>query len=130
MGDLSPHFSRSEFDCRDGTKAHPDPELIRRLEALRHLCGDRPLRIVSGFRTVTYNRKVGGASNSQHLWNRAADIPPGYANLAQARAAGFTGIGYVGPHVGASPVVHVDVRPTAAVEFEDAGPRAARGGSG
>ena len=114
VGDLSPHFSRSEFDCHDGTKAAPTPELIAALERVRHLAGDHPLQIVSGFRTVAWNRRVGGAPNSQHLWNRAADIPYGRVSIAQAEAAGFTGIGFAGHWA-----VHLDVRPGQRVVFPD-----------
>lgn len=106
MGDLSPHFNRSEFDCHDGTPAHPEPSLVAALERLRHICGDRPLRILSGYRSPAYNAKVGGAPHSQHLYNRAADIPSGYASVRQAEQAGFTGIGNAGAWA-----VHVDVRP-------------------
>lgn len=105
MGDLSPHFSRREFDCRDGTRANPHPKLIAALERLRELVGGRPLRIVSGYRSPAYNARVGGAAQSQHVRNTAADIPRGYATVAQAEAAGFTGIGSSGPYA-----VHVDVR--------------------
>ena len=104
MGDLSQHFSRREFDCKDGSPANPHPKLIDRLETLRAIVG-KPLRIVSGYRSPAYNRKVGGAKASQHLKNRAADIPSGYATLEQARQAGFTGIGYSGLWA-----THVDVR--------------------
>lgn len=114
MGDLSEHFSRREFDCRDGTQSHPDPELVARLERLRAAAGGRPLRIVSGYRSPSYNARVGGAPNSQHMYDRAADIPSGYATVQQAQAAGFRGIGYCG-----SWVVHVDVRPGVAVVFRD-----------
>lgn len=112
---LSPHFRREEFDCKDGTRAKPSPELIRKLEVLRGLCGGRPLYIVSGFRTASWNARVGGARNSQHLHNRAADIPSGYATPEQALAAGFHGVGTRGGWV-----VHVDVRPTVRpVVFQD-----------
>jgi uncharacterized protein YcbK (DUF882 family) len=114
MGDLSPHFSRSEFNCHDGAIAHPDPRLIESLERLRHIVGDRPLHIVSGYRDEAYNRSIGGARDSQHIHNRAADIPTGYATIPQAREAGFIGIGYAGRWV-----VHVDVRPGPFVLFAD-----------
>lgn len=114
MGDLSPHFSRAEFDCHDGQRAHPDPELVQRLERLRSICGDRPMRIVSGYRDPAYNRQIGGAPNSQHLYNRAADIPTGYATVEQAKAAGFRGIGYAGRWA-----VHLDVRPGPPAVFAD-----------
>lgn len=106
MGDLSAHFSRWEFDSHDRVRADPDPRLIACLEKLRHICDDRPLRIVSGYRSPKQNRLVGGAARSQHLYNRAADIPLGYATVEQALRSGFTGIGSSGPWA-----THVDVRP-------------------
>jgi uncharacterized protein YcbK (DUF882 family) len=113
MGDLSPHFSRSEFDCHDGTRASPDPQLIHHLELLRSLRG-KPLRIVSGFRTATYNRRIGGAPHSYHVLNMAADLPAGAATADEARRAGFTGIGVCGGWA-----VHVDVRHAPVVIFPD-----------
>jgi uncharacterized protein YcbK (DUF882 family) len=106
MGDLSPHFSRWEFDSRDGARATPHPTLIAALERLRAIVG-RPLAIVSGYRSPAHNKRVGGAPKSQHLVNRAADIPSGYATVEQAARAGFTGIGSAGPWA-----IHVDVRTT------------------
>lgn len=107
MGDLSPHFNRREFDCHDGQIGHPTKQLVAALERLRASTGGKPLKIVSGYRDPAYNASVGGALNSQHMFNRAADIEPGYATIAQAKAAGFTGIG----HDRSNRVVHVDVRP-------------------
>jgi uncharacterized protein YcbK (DUF882 family) len=114
VGDLSPHFSRSEFDCHDGQRANPDPELVERLEQLRARLGGKPLVIVSGFRDAAYNRAVGGAPNSQHVRNRAADIRSGLARVSDAEAVGFRGIGHCGGWV-----VHLDVRPGALAVFTD-----------
>ena len=109
MGDLSPHFSSSEFRSRDG-RSHPNREVLLRLvahlEVLRCICGSRPLRVVSGYRSPAHNRAVGGASGSRHLTGDAADIPEGYATVQQAERAGFTGIGRKGQWA-----VHVDLRP-------------------
>jgi zinc D-Ala-D-Ala carboxypeptidase len=113
MGDLSAHFSRSEFDCHDGQRANPDPVLIDHLERLRGIVG-RPLVVVSGYRDPAYNRSVGGAPDSQHVHNRAADLQHGYATVHQAQAAGFTGIGVCGGWA-----VHVDVRPGQPQMFPD-----------
>lgn len=110
---LSENFFRDEFDCKDGSKASPSRELIRKLERLREICGGRPLRIVSGYRSPKHNAAVGGARASQHLYNLAADIPRGYATVAQARRAGFTGIGCYGTWA-----THVDVRPGAVATWE------------
>lgn len=111
MGDLSAHFSRSEFRCHGiGKPGHPphgdvvSPELVTRLERLRAIVG-KPLKIVSGYRCPWWNAKVGGAKASQHMKGTAADIPRGYATVAQAEQAGFDGIGNKGRSA-----VHVDVR--------------------
>lgn len=107
MGDLSQHFSRTEFrDRRTGALAGPPGELVERLEHLRTTCGGTPLRIVSGYRSKSTNLAVGGAPNSRHLVGDAVDIPAGYATVAQAEHCGFTGIGSKGPWA-----VHVDCRP-------------------
>lgn len=113
MGDLSEHFSRSEFaDHRTG-EVRVDPVLVQKLERLRALVG-RPCVIVSGYRSPGTNRAVGGAPHSQHLDGRAADLKLGYATVGQARVAGFTGIGTCHGYA-----VHVDVRPGQRVEFPD-----------
>lgn len=115
MGDLSEHFSRHEFDCHDGSLAHPAASLVAALERLRHLMGDRPLKIVSGYRSPAWNRHVGGAPNSRHLHNDAADLERGAATVEAAKRAGFTGIGTDGKWA-----VHVDTRPGRLVVFPDA----------
>lgn len=105
MGDLSKNFSRSEFrDRRTGELVGPDPELVAVLQRLRDRLG-RPLPVLSGYRSPSTNRLVGGARRSQHLVGRAADIPSGLVSHAEARNAGARGIGLSG-----SWVVHVDVR--------------------
>jgi len=105
MGDLSLHFSRSEFTDRRTGELNVYRELIDRLEVLRTIIGDRPITIISGFRSRSTNTAVKGAKASQHLLGRAADIPFGVATVQQARAAGFRGIGARGVWA-----VHVDVR--------------------
>lgn len=111
MGDLSAHFSRREFACKGaGKPGHPAHQtvvsstLVARLERLRAIVG-RPLPIVSGHRCRWWNARVGGASRSRHIYGDAADIPFGYATVAQAAAAGFDGIGNKGQWA-----VHVDTR--------------------
>lgn len=112
MGDLTQHFSRSEFNSRDGATANPSCRLLAALERLRLIAGDKPLRIVSGYRSPAHNKAVGGAGDSRHLHNDAADIPAGYATVAQAERAGFTGIGSSGQWA-----IHVDVRPGGAARW-------------
>ena len=73
---LTNNFNLSEFQCKgsdcNGAVAI-DPELIRRLQAMRDEA-DKPIKVVSGYRCPDHNKTVGGASNSQHLFGRAADI--------------------------------------------------------
>lgn len=105
MGDLSPHFDRSEFACHHCGVAKVSCELVAGLEELRRLVG-RPIRIVSGYRCPRHNKAVGGAQRSRHVYGDAADLEAGYCTAATARAAGFRGIGTRGRWA-----VHVDMRP-------------------
>lgn len=75
----SEHFTYAEFDCNDGT---PVPEAAK--PAIKALCRDvlEPARarfgtihINSGYRTESWNRQVGGESNSVHRY----DLHPGAA---------------------------------------------------
>ena len=74
MGDLSNHFSRSEFACACGCGFdEPVPELIHMLESIR-ACAGGPIRINSGCRCANHNAAVGGAIHSRHVTGEAADI--------------------------------------------------------
>ena len=107
---LSPHFDSNEFACKDGCGFdHPHTELIAKLEKLRELCGHKPLHINSACRCQKHNKAVGGASNSQHVLGKAADVrPPKGMTIEEfahhAEQAGFGGIGKY------NTFVHVDVR--------------------
>lgn len=117
MGDLSAHFSRSEFAEHDNGElpaGMPTQRLLACLERLRADRGGRPLRIVSGYRSARYNARVGGAPDSRHIHGDAADLEAGVATARQAQHAGFTGIG-----VCRGWAVHVDTRPGAVVIFDD-----------
>jgi len=78
MGDLSKHFSRSEFSCGCGCGFDVvDAELISVLEDLREaLQSTITIKETngSGCRCRAHNKAVGGSSSSQHLLGKAADI--------------------------------------------------------
>lgn len=112
MGDLSAHFSRSEFRCPHCGAGGPTPQLLDVLERIRALRGGRPLRIVSGFRCVPHNAAVGGANSSRHFHADAADIEPGYVTPAEAHRCGAVGVGRAGKWA-----VHVDWRPGGPVDW-------------
>ncbi|MCE7081848.1 D-Ala-D-Ala carboxypeptidase family metallohydrolase [Streptomyces sp. ST2-7A] len=83
-----------------------------KLQAMRRAMGDRPINISSGFRSVSCNNAVGGASNSRHLYGDAADLVGTHSFCAlaqQARNHGFNGI--LGPgYPGHNDHTHVDTR--------------------
>jgi hypothetical protein len=79
---LTENFYKIEFDCRDNT---PMPEsvldnikeLAKNLQTIRNLLNE-PIHINSGYRSKEYNKKIGGAKNSQHIIGYAADITRTY----------------------------------------------------
>lgn len=105
---LSPHFDSEEFRCHDGSYKEPHTELVQKLELLRTELGGATIHINSAYRSPSYNRKVGGSPNSQHLLAKAADIVvKGKTPTQVAKAAekvGFRGIGIY------KKFTHVDVR--------------------
>jgi uncharacterized protein YcbK (DUF882 family) len=75
---LTKNFQLSEFASNDGT---PVPEhlipnvktLAMNLQVLRDEVG-QTIIINSGYRSPSWNRKIGGAKNSMHLKAMAADL--------------------------------------------------------
>src|SRR3954464_4126855 len=121
---LSTHFTVEEFDCHDGTKVQRRDYdgltyLCRKyLEPLRAKFG--PVKVHSGFRTASYNRSIGGASNSFHTStihdgnDQAADVSCArgtpkqwHAYLASIRQRKRGGKGGLGLY---STFVHCDIR--------------------
>jgi uncharacterized protein YcbK (DUF882 family) len=75
---LTKNFNLEEFACNDGTPVPEEfydnvQELAQNLQVLRDHLGC-PIHINSAYRTHAHNSKVGGASKSQHLLAKAADI--------------------------------------------------------
>ncbi|MPM84008.1 hypothetical protein SDC9_131078 [bioreactor metagenome] len=69
---LSKNFKVKEFACKDGDTILIDSDLITYLQKIRDHFG-KPVRITSGYRTVAYNAKIGGATGSYHTKGQAAD---------------------------------------------------------
>jgi len=69
------YFKLEEFDSPDeiGSGCNMSQEILSMLDAARKIYG-KPMRITSGFRTKTHNKKVGGVKSSSHLKGLAADI--------------------------------------------------------
>lgn len=115
-GDLNPdaqmskNFKWWEWLCGCG-ECQDQPlheQMMPLLEALRERCNGASININSGYRCPVHNKKVGGASRSQHMSGNAADINvKGYTPTEVAKIAddlGFTGIKIY------SSWVHVDLR--------------------
>ena len=85
---LSKNFQVKEFACNDGTDfLQVDLELIPIIQRFREYV-ESPVSINSAYRTKSYNQKVGGASNSYHLYGRAFDVgfSSAYKYLTSVRA--------------------------------------------
>lgn len=98
---ISEHFTLRELTHSDtairfGLPNDPtsDPILMRNLgvladglERVRRAVGDRPVRVLSGYRAPPVNRAVGGSKTSAHVQGLAADIDvPGMTPAEVARA--------------------------------------------
>lgn len=105
---ITNHFKIKEFRCKDGSdQIMIEEELCVKLEELRNKL-NKPVQVLSGYRTKEYNKKVNGAEKSYHLTGSAADIKVKDTDVKLiaivAAKVGFSGIGVY------DTFVHVDVR--------------------
>jgi len=62
--------------------------LSKLLESIRHILGDKPLKVNSGYRNEALNRAVGSkAKNSAHTRFEAADVVPSGMSIKEAFTA-------------------------------------------
>ena len=79
MTKLTDHFSKEEFDCQCGCGNGDiviSENLVFQLECVRIHYG-KPMRINSGIRCLSHNRKIGSRDTSSHIKGLAADISCG-----------------------------------------------------
>lgn len=93
----SKYFKYREFQSKDGNSVViMNEKTIKLLEELREWLG-APIVINSAYRSPGHNKKVGGATNSQHVKGTAVDIKVnGYSPIevaAYGQKLGFDGIG-------------------------------------
>lgn len=107
---VSKNFKVKEFACKDGSDViFISPELVDILQKIRNHFG-KAVYINSAYRTPTYNKKVGGAKYSQHLYGYACDIrvtgvsPEKVAEYAETILTNRGGIGIY------NNFTHIDVR--------------------
>jgi hypothetical protein len=86
----SSYYEEWEFDCRAHARGTSQFQkvpskyksnvyrLASNLDVIASYAGARAVTVISGWRSVVWNAdpKVGGASNSQHLLGKAADLQP------------------------------------------------------
>ncbi|WP_329384486.1 peptidoglycan-binding protein [Anaerofustis sp. HA2171] len=110
------YFKKSEFKCRCGGKycngypAEMSSKLINILEALREYFG-KPITITSGLRCSKHNAAVGGVSNSQHQYGKAADIYIAGVDKSKIKAKAYelgAAYSYYGT-AGMGEAVHINV---------------------
>lgn len=110
---ISEHFKIREFASKDGAdKLLIDNDILCILERFREYV-EAPVTINSAYRTVSWNKKQGGASNSYHLYGRAFDIPykKTYKNLTSVdmMCKFFNSLGLKGI-IKYGTFVHIDTR--------------------
>lgn len=107
---LSNNFCVREFACKDGSDSVLiSTELVEVLQKIRTYFG-KPVTLNSAYRNKAYNKKIGGATYSQHIYGTAADIvvqgvkPEEVAKYAEYLMPKTGGIGLY------PTFTHVDVR--------------------
>lgn len=122
----SKHLSWKELACKDGTPYPEDWKMTRAIalsgafELIRNVCGDKPIKIISAFRTPSHNVKIGGARKSQHLQGRALDLKHStldnveFYNKIKSISLKNTMIRGLGRY---KTFVHIDIRPVKSVVY-------------
>lgn len=113
---LSTNFKVGEFRCKDGSDVIKiDTELVEVLQKIRtHF--KKAVTINSAYRTEKYNKSIGGASKSQHIYGKAADITvkgvdPVSVAIYASEVLGTKGGVELGSYgEGFDGYVHIDVR--------------------
>lgn len=117
------YFKRDEFKCKCGGKycngfpVEPDEQLVKLCDKIRAHYG-KPFTPNSAIRCKKYNAlpRIGGATNSQHLYGTAADIPASALGVSPKTLYAF--VETLMPNTGGIGLyswgVHVDTRKTKA----------------
>lgn len=106
---IAPNFKIKEFKCKDGSDEIllDSSFVLNKLQAIRTYF-NKPVHINSAYRTVNYNKTIGGAKNSYHTKGMAFDIAITGENLDEickfAESIGIKGI------IRYNTFVHVDSR--------------------
>ena len=133
---VAPNFLIREFASKCGSDSILiDDRLPQVLQHIRKLLGNKPVIVISGFRTPEHNTRIGGAARLLHMEGRAADLTQTCTDLVtMCRAAESALIKYKIPGgiciYPRSNFIHVDVRPQRWRGHDDGDGRGARSISG
>lgn len=121
MNNPSSHLTWKELACKDGTE-YPLKwrnnrllDLVNAFETLRASCGNKPIQVLSAYRSERHNKKIGGARFSQHVNGRALDLrPPDGITVNEffeivRKLAKDLRIGGIGRY---KTFIHIDTRPS------------------
>lgn len=93
----APYFTVKEFACHESGECLMDPNFMQTLFNIRAELSF-PMPVNSGYRSLSYNTKIGGEKNSAHMRGRAADIAiygdAAYKLTRLAMEHGITRIGF------------------------------------
>jgi hypothetical protein len=105
-----PSFSPREIACKGTGELLVDDQALDKLQALRNALG-KPLVLTSAYRSLSHNKRVGGAKNSRHMQGDAFDVRMDnhdpYVFESAARNVGFSGFGFYQK----SGFMHIDTGP-------------------
>lgn len=107
-GVASTNFTFKEFASKGNGHIHVYRELVRGLEKVRRIAG-HGITVISGYRDPLRNQAVGGASQSQHIYGKAADVGHPITLEEAKRLKHFSGLGYKTVN-GRKMLAHGDVR--------------------
>jgi uncharacterized protein YcbK (DUF882 family) len=110
---LTSNFKVKEFLSGDGSRTLIlNEKIVVILQLLRDYY-NKPITVTSGYRTKAHNDSVGGSSNSQHLYGKAADFLIGGVNVATINnyiKNTWQLLGVHGLETSVNTHVHIDIR--------------------
>jgi hypothetical protein len=111
LGDLSEHFSKTEFACHCCGALQIEANLIEALEQLRTLAG-KPVLVHDGYRCPAHNLEVGGVGDSEHIRGTAADVSIPELSLQQMFELALQIPAFLNGGIGAydGSFLHLDIR--------------------
>ncbi len=110
----SKFFKVEELQCKCCKACNMEQAFLNRLDMLRVAFGG-PMIITSGYRCKSYNDKVKGSKNSQHMLGRAVDVAIAESDKRHKLVACATQLGFSVGIDGS--FVHVDSREGTKVMF-------------